>query len=79
MCLEKENILLRKNNSEKKAENEDVFKLTLADVEKNHIQKVFDHLKWDKQAACKVLGISKPTLYNKIHTYGLLKKVNNSF
>ena len=55
-------------------EDEDVFNLTLADVEKKHIQKVLDHLKWDKQTACKVLGISKPTLYNKIHTYGLTEK-----
>ena len=73
--LEKENILLRNKTIQKNTEeNEDVFNLTLADVEKNHIQKILDHLKWDKQAACKVLGISKPTLYNKIHTYGLTEK-----
>ncbi len=73
--LEKENILLRNKTVLKDIEeNEDVFNLTLADIEKNHIQKVLDHLKWDKQAACKVLGISKPTLYNKIHTYGLVEK-----
>jgi len=73
--LEKENILLRNKTSQKQTEeDEDVFNLTLADVERNHIQKVLDHLKWDKQTACKVLGISKPTLYNKIHTYGLIEK-----
>ncbi len=73
--LEKENILLRnKSDAKIEEEDEDIFNLTLADVEKNHIQKVLDHLKWDKQTACKVLGISKPTLYNKIHTYGLTEK-----
>ncbi len=73
--LEKENILLRNKTGQKEKEvDENVFNLTLADVEKDHIQKILDHLKWDKQAACKVLGISKPTLYNKIHTYGLVEK-----
>ena len=74
--LERENILLRNQPLSKpiNEENEDVLSLTLADVEKKHIQIVLDHLKWDKQTACKVLGISKPTLYNKIHIYGLTEK-----
>ncbi len=73
--LEKENILLRnKSISIDLKEDEDVYNLTLADVEKSHIQRILDHLNWDKQAACKVLGISKPTLYNKIHTYNLVEK-----
>ncbi len=74
--LEKENILLRnKPTSDIIEAEEDVLKLTLADVEKEHIQKVLDKLKWDKPTACKILGISKPTLYNKIHTYGLTEKL----
>lgn len=45
--------------------------LSLDDVEKRHIALVLAHTKWDKQAACAILGISKPTLSSKIRIYGL--------
>ncbi len=71
--LEKENILLRKSNSADEY-NYDRPNLSLAEVEKYHIQLVLDNVNWDKQKACKVLGISKPTLYSKIQTYSLINE-----
>lgn len=43
----------------------------LADVEKEHIGKVLDALKWNKQEASAALGITRPTLNAKIDKYGL--------
>lgn len=73
--LEKENILLRKVTADSPSSSEDLAKLSLAEIEKRHIKLVLDHLNWDKPKACKVLGISKPTLYNKIQTYELSENV----
>jgi transcriptional regulator of acetoin/glycerol metabolism len=50
--------------------------LSLATIEKSHILLVLEEVNWDKQAAAKILGIAKTTLYNKIETYGLGKKLN---
>jgi DNA-binding NtrC family response regulator len=71
--LEKEYILLKKNDI---AQGDKVNKarLSLADIEKNHIKLVLDEVNWDKQAAAKILGIAKTTLYNKIETYDLIEK-----
>ena len=72
--LEKEYILLggidqyRNNGSA----NEDK-KLSLAEIERNHIKVVLDELHWDKKEACKILGIAKTTLYNKLETYHIKK------
>jgi two-component system response regulator AtoC len=68
--LEKENILLRKTNFNKKSKV-DESKLSLADVEKSHIKTVLDKEDWNKSRSCKILGISKPTLYQKIEKYKL--------
>jgi DNA-binding NtrC family response regulator len=68
--LEKEYILLKKDEI---VVHEEVNKahLSLADIEKSHIKLVLEEVKWDKQAASKILGIAKTTLYNKIEAYGL--------
>jgi DNA-binding NtrC family response regulator len=68
--LEKENILLRKHHS-LNHDGSDRITMSLAEVEKIHIKLVLDNHGWDKQKACKILGISKPTLYNKIQIYEL--------
>ena len=68
--LEKENILLGDYGGFP-VDYEDVTKLTLADVEKNHIEKVLKTVDWDKPKAAKYLGISLPTLYSKIAAYKL--------
>ncbi|MFO7445489.1 MAG: helix-turn-helix domain-containing protein, partial [Ignavibacteriaceae bacterium] len=67
--LEKEYILLRK--AEVKNTNENSARLSLAEIEKIHIKRVLDDVKWDKHEASKILGIAKTTLYNKIEAYGL--------
>ncbi|MFO7444822.1 MAG: sigma-54 dependent transcriptional regulator, partial [Ignavibacteriaceae bacterium] len=59
--LEKEYILLRK--AEVKNTNEDSARLSLAEIEKIHIKRVLDDVKWDKHEASKILGIAKTTLY----------------
>lgn len=69
--LEKEYILLKRNELSSDSE-ENKSRLSLADIEKKHIQLVLDDVNWDKQEAAKILGIAKTTLYNKIESYGLL-------
>ena len=46
-------------------------KLTLADMEKEYIQRVMDSVKWNKNEAKKILGIAKSTLYKKLDEYGI--------
>jgi DNA-binding NtrC family response regulator len=71
--MEKEYILLKNNEI---VINEEVNKahLSLADIEKSHIKLVLEEVNWDKQAASKILGIAKTTLYNKIEAYDLIEK-----
>ncbi|MBL1215163.1 MAG: sigma-54-dependent Fis family transcriptional regulator [Ignavibacteriae bacterium] len=70
--LEKENILLRENESIH-SEFDDIKSFTLADIEKRHIEKMLTSVKWEKPLAAKYLGISLPTLYSKIENYGIEK------
>jgi len=44
---------------------------SLADVEKEHIARVLRANDWNKARSARVLGISKPTLYEKIRLYDL--------
>jgi two-component system, NtrC family, response regulator AtoC len=46
--------------------------LTLAEVEKAHIEKVLGLCGWNRSAAAKVLGIDRRTLFSKIQRYGLI-------
>ncbi len=66
--LTKENILLRRYDEEK-LPTSDLVKLSLSEIEKRHIKRVLDFVKWDKEKACQILEISKPTLYSKIKLY----------
>lgn len=43
--------------------------LSLDEVERNHIEAVLKEVHGNKQKACDILGISKPTLYSKISRY----------
>ncbi len=45
----------------------------LADVEKEHIERTLQLLRWNKQETASVLGITRPTLNAKIEKYGLKK------
>jgi transcriptional regulator with PAS, ATPase and Fis domain len=43
----------------------------LSDVERDHIARVLGATGWNKAKSARILGISKPTLYEKIRVYGL--------
>jgi transcriptional regulator with PAS, ATPase and Fis domain len=68
--LLKENILLRKKEGEKSQNIKTEF-ISIDELEKRHIKNILDALKWDKNKAHKILGISLPTLYSKIEHYKL--------
>ncbi len=53
------------------AENaiEETLKLTLAEVEKRHIQRVLASTGGNKTRAARILGIDTKTLYNKLKSY----------
>ena len=44
---------------------------SLAAMEKEHIREVLNGTNWDKHKAAEILGISRPTLYNKIKAYNI--------
>lgn len=44
---------------------------SLANIEKQHIQRVLSETSWRRTEAAKILGINRTTLYNKIKEYGL--------
>lgn len=49
---------------------------SLADVEKAHILQILELTNWNYGEACKILGISRPTLRRKIGDYGLTVDLN---
>ncbi|MEW6742596.1 MAG: sigma 54-interacting transcriptional regulator [Planctomycetota bacterium] len=44
---------------------------SLRDVERAHIRRVLEATGWNKTAAAEILGIGRPTIYEKIKAYGL--------
>ena len=73
--LLKENILLRKteqiDSSNEEIQNVKPEFISIEELEKRHIKNILEALKWDKNKAHKILGISLPTLYSKIEHYKL--------
>jgi DNA-binding NtrC family response regulator len=50
---------------------ETVEKLSLADVEKKHVERILHHTNWHKGETCEILGVSRPRLRRLIEHYGL--------
>lgn len=46
--------------------------MTLDELERRHITITLDHLAGNKTKTAKVLGITVKTLYNKLHSYGMI-------
>ena len=49
------------------------IEFTLFDLEKKHIVDTLGHLNGNKTRAAKALGITVKTLYNKLHSYGMIE------
>ena len=58
--------------AEVEEEAQNFSEMTLHALEKLHICRTLDHLDGNKTRAAKVLGITVKTLYNKLHSYGLV-------
>ncbi len=71
--LEKDCILFGGINQNNQDHIHSNTEMSLAELEKNHIKIVLEEVNWDKREACKILGIAKTTLYNKLETYGIKK------
>lgn len=52
--------------------------LKLEEIERQTVLRVLNETNGDKQAASKILGIGKTTLYRKLHAYGCLEYIRRS-
>jgi Nif-specific regulatory protein len=68
---------LKEDNRVEKVQEEDFSEMTLSELEKRHIIRTLDHLGGNKTKAARALGITVKTLYNKLHSYGLVHSKNN--
>ena len=72
--LEVENITLnpRQNQGEEIKQELPRFR-TIAELEKYHIKRILDEVKWNKLEASHILDITRPTLNAKIEKYNLIR------
>lgn len=73
ITVEQLSSIIWKEGEEKK-ETERSFLRSLSEVEKDHIRRVLDYTGWHFGKACKILGISRPSLRKKIKEYGIAKE-----
>lgn len=69
--LKKEDLILAPTFGEVDTEHEDETDLSMAAVEKRHIKKVLQIVRWNRRRAADALGMSRPTLARKMIEYGL--------
>ena len=53
-------------------EKEEYIEESLHDLEQKHIIRTLDHVGGNKTRAAKILGITVKTLYNRLHSYGMI-------
>jgi two-component system response regulator AtoC len=70
--LEKENILLHKDDYNEEKETIGNF-MSLAELEEKHIRAILNKTNWDITRACQILKIGRATIYRKIKEYGIEK------
>lgn len=66
---------LQQENKVEQVEESNVYEfieMPLGELEKFHICRTLDHLEGNKTKTAKVLGITVKTLYNKLHSYGMI-------
>jgi two-component system NtrC family response regulator len=56
--------------ADSRADDEDVERFSLAEVERRHIAAVLQRAGWHQGKAAQLLGISAKTLYRKIREFG---------
>ena len=71
--LEKENITLNSRLHHTPNEMQVPQFRSLSDLEKYHIKRILDEVKWNKLEASRVLDITRPTLNAKIEKYNLVQ------
>lgn len=69
--LEKKNIPSFQKTTDKARADENASLVSMSEVEKEHIKKVLDAVKWNKMEASGILQITRPTLNKKIEKYAL--------
>ncbi|MGE5679667.1 MAG: sigma-54-dependent transcriptional regulator [Bacillota bacterium] len=73
--LEKEYLTVQEKTASSAESNDCTF--SLAEMEKRYITNVLSSHNWNKQQACRILKISKTTLYSKIKSYKIEEQIEN--
>jgi len=71
--LEKDNVTLNKLQQTNIIPDNMPKLRSLADLEKYHIERILNEVKWNKVEASRILEITRPTLNAKIEKYGLMR------
>lgn len=77
--LEKEYLLMQNSMHRVTLDSAGKAHLSLAEIEKEHIKLVLDSVKWNKEKACRILGITRPTLNARIEQYALTYAVSSQY